>query len=301
LYLNKLSERNRQEQRVATNRSGQEGTSQEIHYNIVVLHLSYKMEEQRTKLSRKNAREHLLEWKFMIGAAAKSLGEGRGMLGHKIMKGYARPVGKTGMVLRGGAATEDALLKMQSDWDDVDCMLQGIIANNIASDLIGVYQEHETAYAQYTNIVAIVERATVGNKDEAELKMRCYMQMNDSGEIAELEEYLARKQELICVYESIMGKGFSESQKVVWFLKGLSAVHFPTWPYEWEKAIESGETYSMIQMLEQARGTDNRRKEGVVDFGQAFMGSSRDAGNHDERKPLICYSCSKKGTLCKRL
>jgi hypothetical protein len=31
LYLNKLSERNRQEQRVATNRSGQEGTSQEIH------------------------------------------------------------------------------------------------------------------------------------------------------------------------------------------------------------------------------------------------------------------------------
>jgi hypothetical protein len=45
----------------------------------------------------------------------------------------------------------------------------------------------------------------------------------------------------------------------VWFLKGLSAAHFPTWPYEWEKRVENGESISMVQMLEQARGTDNRR------------------------------------------
>jgi hypothetical protein len=247
-------------------------------------------EVKKTKLSRKNAREHLLVWKFMIGAAAKSLPGGRGMLADKILKGYERPVKSTESAV---LVSTQELLKMQIAWDEVDCMLQGIIANNIESDLIGVYQEHETALAQYLNIVAIVERATVGNKDEAELKMRCYKQMNSMGEIEGLEQYLSMKQELINQYESILGEKFDEKTKVVWFLKGLSVANFPTWPYEWEKKIENGVSISMVQMLEQARGTDNRRLEGIVDLGRGMAGRFSD----DQKETRKCFNCGKQGHI----
>jgi hypothetical protein len=42
-----------------------------------------------------------------------------------------------------------------------------------------------------------ISHSSVGSKDEAELKMRCYKQMNSIGEIEALEKYLSMKQELI--------------------------------------------------------------------------------------------------------
>jgi hypothetical protein len=112
-------------------------------------------------LSKKNAGKKLAVWKFEVLVAAKSLPGGRGMLGQKILKGEGRPVEQTDSSGTRGISAE--LTKKQEHWDDIDCLVQGIIGRKIANDMIGVYQENETAYKQY--IVAMAGRSVVGNKD----------------------------------------------------------------------------------------------------------------------------------------
>ena len=67
---------------------------------------------------------------------------GKGLLGNIVLKGHGRPAASTesevvsvSEAVTGTAVvvSTEELLKMQAAWDEVDCMLQGILANNIES------------------------------------------------------------------------------------------------------------------------------------------------------------------------
>jgi hypothetical protein len=93
------------------------------------------------------------------------------------------------------------------------------------------------------------------------MTMRNKGQMDQgTGVIDQLDTYLADKQELIAQLESVAGETYGDLKKVLWILKGLSAVRFPTWPYEWEIGIEAGtKSVTLDQFLAHARGTDMGR------------------------------------------
>ena len=230
--------------------------------------------EKREKKLSLNHPEFLGHWKHRVIIEIKKLKE-HGRYGRRILDGERRPASATplGTETRATATDITAAKKKQELWDNTDDLIQAIVGDTISEDLEGIFGEHSTAHAQYKAIVAAVEQRSVGDADEAELKMRTYRQKNPiTGEVEEIEEFIKNMSEKVNDYESVSGLRVTEEAKVKYLLKALSAEMFLNYPVlELAKIEDEAKTVTMAMVLKTMREINKRRIDDG-DKAAAFFG-----------------------------